>query len=77
MFEKYRKNSLKNYGLCPSHYMSTQFLSRDAMLNMKKVELELIPDADMHLFFQKGMRDGVSDVSKRYSKFSKKVFDIL
>ena len=44
VFEKFRNNSLKNYGLCPSHYLSTPVLSSDAMLNMRKVELELIPD---------------------------------
>ena len=29
------------------------------MLNITKVELELILDADMYLFFEKGMRGGV------------------
>ena len=33
IFEKLRNNSLKNYGLCPSHYLSTSALSWDAMLN--------------------------------------------
>ena len=37
VFEKFRNNSLKNYGLCPSHYLSTPALNRDAMLNMTKV----------------------------------------
>ena len=27
VFEKYRNNSLKNYGLCPSHYLSAPLLS--------------------------------------------------
>ena len=36
VFEKLRNNSLKNYGLCPSHYLSASALSCDAMLNMKK-----------------------------------------
>ena len=31
-----------------------QVLSWDAVLNMTKVELELIPDPDMYLFFEKG-----------------------
>ena len=26
-FEKFRNNSLKNYGLCPSHYLSALALS--------------------------------------------------
>ena len=27
VFEKNRNNSLKNYGLCPSHYLSAEGLS--------------------------------------------------
>ena len=34
VFEKFRNNSLKNYGLCPSHYLRTPFLSWDVMLKM-------------------------------------------
>ena len=44
VFEEFRNNSLKNYGLCPSHYLSTLGLSWNAMLKMTKIELELIPD---------------------------------
>ena len=47
-------------------------LSWDAMLNMKKTELELIPDSDMYLFFEKDMRGGVSYISKRNSKAKNK-----
>ena len=43
------------------------------MINMTKVELELISDAGMYLFFEKGMRNG--DISKGYSKASNKYFD--
>ena len=35
-------------------------ISYDAMLSMTKVVLELISDADMYLFFEKGMIDWVS-----------------
>ena len=31
------------------------------MLNIIKVELELIPDSDMHIFFEKYKRGGVYD----------------
>ena len=41
MFEKFRNNSLKNYGLCPSHYLSAPGLSWDAMLKMTKLSLNL------------------------------------
>ena len=44
MFEKLRNNSLKNYGLCPSHYLSAPGLSWNTMFKMTKIELELIPD---------------------------------
>ena len=72
VFEKFRNNSLKNYGLCPSHYLSAPALSWDAMLNMTKVELERIPDPNMYIFFEKGTRGGVSYISNRYSKANNK-----
>ena len=71
VFEKFKNNSLKNYELCPSHYLSAQALNWDAMLNITKVKLELILDHDMYLFFEKFMRDRVYYISKRYSKSSK------
>ena len=72
IFEKFRNNSSKNYGLWPSHYLSTRALSWDAMLNIKKVKLELISDLCLYILFEKGMRGGVSYVSNRYSKASNK-----
>ena len=42
VFEKFRNNSLKNYGLFPSHYVSAPGLIWDAMLKMTKIELEFI-----------------------------------
>ena len=68
IFEKFRNNSLKNYGLCPSYYLSGSALSWDAMLNMTKIKLELISDPDMYIFFEKCMRGGVSCISNRYTK---------
>ena len=68
MFEKSRYGSLKNYGLWQSHYLNAPALSWDEMPCMTKIELELIWDVDMYLFFEKTMRDGVSYIFKRYSK---------
>ena len=53
VFEKIRKSSLKKYELCPSHYLSAPALSWYVMLSMTKVELELIPDADMFFPLEK------------------------
>ena len=56
VFEKFRNNSLKNYGLFPSHYLSSPGLSWDATLKMTKIENELIPDPDMHILLEKRTR---------------------
>ena len=58
VFEKFRNNSLKNYGLSPNHYLAAAALSCDAMLKMTKVKVELILDTDIYLFFEKGMSWG-------------------
>ena len=65
VFQKFRNNSLKKYGLCPSHYLSAP--SWDAMLKMTKVKLELM-NPDMYIFFEKGTRGRISYISNRYSK---------
>ena len=62
-FEKFRNNSLKNYGLCPSHYLSAPGLSWEAMLKITKIKLELIPDPGMYKLFEKGTRADVSYIS--------------
>ena len=72
VFEKSRNNSLKNYELFPTHYLSAPALSWNAMLNMTKVKLELIPDPDMNMFFKKGIRGGACYISNRYSKANNK-----
>ena len=40
VLEKFKNNSLNNYGLCPNHYLSTSSLPWDAML--KKQNLNMI-----------------------------------
>ena len=72
VFEKFRDNSLKNYGLCSSHYFSALGLNWAAMLKMVNIKLELISDSDMYVFFQKGTRGAVSYISNRYSKVNNK-----
>ena len=40
---------------------------------MTKIELEKINDPDKYMFFEQGMRGGVSYINKRYSEASKNV----
>ena len=72
VFEKFIKTSLNYYGLYPCHYFSSPGLSWDAMLKMTGIKLDLISDIDMHLFIEKGVRGGISYISKRYSKVNNK-----
>ena len=68
VFEKFRNCSLKNYGLCPSHYLSTPRLSWDPIFKMTKIGLDLIPDTDVCIFFEKGTRGKISHISNRYTR---------
>ena len=68
VFQKFTKTCLDYYELDPCHYFSSPELSWEAMLKMTGIKLDLISDTDMHLFIEKGMRGGISYVSKRCSK---------
>ena len=52
--------------------MSAPDIIWDLILKMTKIKLELIPDPDMYIFFEKGTRGGISYISNRYSKANKK-----
>ena len=68
VFETFRKTCLKQYGLDPAHYYTSPGLSWDALLKKTGVELELLTDYDQHLFIEKGLRGGISMVSRRYAE---------
>ena len=68
VLEKFISVCSKEYGLDPCHYISSPSLSWDAMLKFTGIQLEKINNIDIHLFLEKGMKGGVSYISKRYSK---------
>ena len=68
VIERIRNNSIKSYGLCPSHYLSAP----GSMHKMTKIKLELITNPDMYIFFEKGRRGGISYISNRYRKANNK-----
>ncbi|KAL9951857.1 hypothetical protein ACROYT_G044596 [Oculina patagonica] len=68
VFENFRKICLEQYRLDPANYFTSPGLSWDALLKKTGVELELLTEVDMHLFIERGLRGGISMVSKRYAK---------
>ena len=68
VFENFRMKTLENYGLDPVHYFSTPHMTMDAFLKHSDVTLDLITDINHYKFLRKGIRGGLSMVSKRYSK---------
>ena len=42
------------------------------MLKMTKIELEKINDPDKYIFFEQGMRGGISYINQRFSKANNK-----
>ena len=68
VFENFLKLCLQQYGLDPAHYFTSPGLSWDALLKKTGVELELFTDHEMHLFVERGIRGGISMVSKRHAK---------
>ena len=72
VFENFRKTCLKHYKLDPCHYHTAPGLAWDACLKVTKQELELLKDYDMLMMFEKGIRGGISHISKRYAKASNK-----
>ena len=68
VFENFRKFSLHNYGLDPSHFTTAPGLSWTAALKFTNVKLEIPVDPDMHMFFDKGLTGGISIVSNHYAK---------
>ena len=72
VFEKFRKTCLKHYKLDPCHYYSAPGLAWDACLKRTKQELQLLTDYDMLMMFEKGIRGGMTHISKRYAEANNK-----
>ena len=72
VFENFRDECFKYFGLDPAHYFTSPGLAWDAALKKSKVELELISDIDMQLLIEKGLRGGISYIAHRYAKANNK-----
>ena len=72
VFENFRKTCLKHYNLDPAHYYTSPGLAWDACLKETGQELELLHDYDMLMMFERGIRGGITHISKRYSEANNK-----
>ena len=72
VMEEFRKVCRNNYGLDPAWYYTSPGLAWDTALKISKVELELLSDPDMLLFFERGIRGGVSTIFHRRAQANNK-----
>ena len=68
IFENFREICFDNYGIDPACYYTSPGLFWDALLKETGIELELLTDVDMFLFFKRMIRGGISMISTRYAK---------
>ena len=65
VFEEFRKVCKRHYGLDPAWFYTSPGLAWDSALKESKVELELLSDPNMLIFFENGIRGGVSTIFHR------------
>lgn len=75
VFENFRSLCLEIYGLDAAHFYTAPGLAWQAALKMTCVELELLTDPDMHLFVERGLRGGISTITKRHAKANNTYLD--
>ena len=69
---EFRRVCKEVYELDALHYYTAPGLAWDAMLKITEVEIDLISDPDMYLMVEKGIRGGISTITKRYAKANNK-----
>ena len=72
VFENFRNTCLHHYNLDPAHYYTSPVLAWDACLKETVQELQLLHDYDMLMMFERGIRGGISHISKRYAEANNK-----
>ena len=72
VFENFRATCLHHYKLDPAHYYTSPGLAWDACLKTMGQHLELLSDYDMLMMIEKGIRGGITHISKRYAEANNK-----
>ena len=78
VFQKFWKVCLKAYKLDPVDFFSTPNLSWDAMLFITGVDLGLLSDIDMLLFFERRIRGGINGIGElRHFRANNRDLDVF
>ena len=72
VFENFRATCLKHYNLDPAHYYTSPGLAWDACLKETGQHLQLLNDYDMLMMIERGIRGGITHISKRYAEANNK-----
>ena len=72
VFENFRATCIKHYKLDPAHYYTSPGLAWDACLKTTGQKLQLLHDYDMLMMFERGIRGGITHISKRYAEANNK-----
>ena len=72
VFENFRATCLKHYNLDPAHYYTSPGLAWDACLKTTGQKLKLLHDYDMLMMIERGIRGGITHISKRYAEANNK-----
>ncbi|GBM47569.1 hypothetical protein AVEN_90276-1 [Araneus ventricosus] len=72
VFENFRKLCQHYYGLDCVHLFTAPGLAWQSNLKMTDQPLELFTDINMHMFVEKGIRGGISVITKRFSQANNK-----
>ena len=75
VFENFRKTCLHHYKLDPAHYFTSPGLAWDACLKTTGQRLELLHDYDMLMMIERGIRGGITHISKRYAEANNKYME--
>lgn len=67
IWENFRAVCYNIYKLDCEYYYTAPSLSFDAMLKYTEINLELLTDLDMFEFVERGIRGGISQISKRHA----------
>ncbi|CAH3166485.1 unnamed protein product [Porites lobata] len=75
VFENFRKTCLNHYKLDPVHYYTSPGLAWDACLKETGQHLQLLNDYDTLMMIERGIRGGITHISKRYAEANNKYME--